>query len=761
MQGVHSVGSVNETDSERFVNLQTIPASRAIKPLPPLPRGWSRVCHETGLFLRGIGLGIVVTTFQGIFTKDFSEPEKVAIRRSRTTALLRALIHIVPLGVSIFEIVLNFKGRFVGETFNYQNYIQFAAKGHEIAMQASIATILLSYIRYQISAGKGMPFGAVLSGLQFLQVSYLWSVELWSSILSKEFRLRKKLCFAVLILVCIAVAATAGPSSANLLIARQGLWPTASTYLAVNASFQDIWPDRLDDTNLKNDCATVTPDSPDEWLRCPMSYLASFDQHHVESLLESNSLADEERLIDFWYSSPGDFSLNYLSSKCATSQATQGRFCATIPQATLSYGYYYIQYNHFEETDFAGYQSLRKNYYQPYTVASCVTDVVKDASDQTPLRFARISEESSQLEEDREIFPIPGLTTGQIIDKVSSDNSEFRVDWIDLPMDTFNTGVPGAVIVSQDLNGSFYNITTCTLNAGWGSSELQSTSLDYVSIFSHPSNIPPFWTPGFANFSDSSYPQRRVSISKSWMEFLNPTIKQANNSTDTLISRLLSSEAQLINTPHSTEFAVAQMLIFLLAIAMTSTGSGQHNWEVFNDLNNATTTCDTCLVFEVEYSYIGWFYSTHGTTTRLALTIMLAYCILVFGHIVYSAISGVSSTAWDSAAEIVALAMNSSPTDTLQNTCAGIVGRKAFKTSVKVLATTPGHLELVFGDFKGPNAQNSQLIMNEKYGKLAEAEAKEYDDEEPKSVGYQIYKEHLEEKPLLRARRKGETSDED
>lgn len=139
--------------------------SPATKPLPQLPRGWSRVCHETGLFLRSIGLGILVTAFQGFFTSSFLEPEKVAIRQSRVTALLRALIHVVPLGLAIFEIILNWKGRYVGKDFTKQNILQFVAKGHEILMQASIATIILSYIRYQISVGKGMPFGAMLGAL--------------------------------------------------------------------------------------------------------------------------------------------------------------------------------------------------------------------------------------------------------------------------------------------------------------------------------------------------------------------------------------------------------------------------------------------------------------------------------------------------------------------------------------------------------------------------------------------------------------------
>lgn len=109
---------------------------------------------------------------------------------------------------------------------------------------------------------------------------------------------------------------------------------------------------------------------------------------------------------------------------------------------------------------------------------------------------------------------------------------------------------------------------------------------------------------------------------------------------------------------------------------------------------------------------------------------MLVYCVLVLGHIFYSAISGVSSTAWDSAAELVALAMNSSPTETLQNTCAGIIGRKALKTPVRVLATTQGHLELVFGEGKNPNAQTSELVMNERYGKLAGEDGNEDEEQE-------------------------------
>lgn len=468
-------------------------SSQTVKPLPPLPRSWSRVRHETGLLLRGIGLGIVVTSFQGLFTKNFLEPEKVAIHQSRVTALLRTLIHAVPLGVAILEIVLNLKSHFIGQHFDKQNYLQFAAKAHEITLQASVATIVLSYIRYQISAGRGMPFGAVLSGFQFLQVSYLWSVEFWSSILSKGFQTRKKICFAVLVLICVTVAATAGPSSASLLIPRQSLWPIASTYLAINASAQDIWPDQLDDNRIERDCAMVRPDSPNETLHCPLadeySLLYGVDMQELVGGMTPHTLSY----------SPARQSGSYLqkfslSSRCYRSSVDQ--FCASASQALLLDGYNSIAAWNFRELGgVEGYQFMRKNYFQPYTVASCVADVVKDTFDQTPLRFPRISQTVSELNKDREIVSVPGLTKGQIVRNVSDDGSDFRVGWIDLPVNIFSTGIPGAVIVqSHELNGSSYNITTCTLNAGWGSSAAVSASEDFQKIYSHMFNIPSSWS---------------------------------------------------------------------------------------------------------------------------------------------------------------------------------------------------------------------------------------------------------------------------
>lgn len=225
-----------------------------------------------------------------------------------------------------------------------------------------------------------------------------------------------------------------------------------------------------------------------------------------------------------------------------------------------------------------------------------MTDIVNDAYDQSPLRFARISETDSELNRDREIVSVPSLTKGGIVNNTSGDNSDFRVDWVDLPMDIFNTGIPGAVIVNyQNPNDSSYNITMCTLNAGWGSSTISTSQQNIGTTYSHMSNIPSSWShrgtkvvkdaygylfltaPNFANFSNSPYPQRRISVSKEWMRFLNPTIVQANNSTENYISLTLAMQSESTNPFQPTETKVSQLLSALLALALADSGP-QYDW---------------------------------------------------------------------------------------------------------------------------------------------------------------------------------------
>ena len=121
-------------------------------------------------------LGLPVLTslsFRSRSSARKDEDVKIAIRRNRTMALLHSLIHVIPVGVAMWEIIFNWNMYYAGSIIYNQVYYQFAAKAHEVAIQASLAAIVFSYVRHEMALGQGLPFGALFSGLQVSQVSYL------------------------------------------------------------------------------------------------------------------------------------------------------------------------------------------------------------------------------------------------------------------------------------------------------------------------------------------------------------------------------------------------------------------------------------------------------------------------------------------------------------------------------------------------------------------------------------------------------------
>ena len=211
---------------------------------PSTINAWLNIKHGTNNVLRALGLGLL-SSFKPVFQRDkqaHRERTKIAIRKNRSIALLRSLIHILPVGISLWLISLNWTTYYVGSFIYDQIYYQVGAKAIEILIQASLAASIMAYVRYELVLGKGLPFGALFSGLQINQIGYLWSMEFWGSVGSPSFALRRRIMMLVLILVVFILAAAAGPSSAILLIPRRDYWPAGSTHIWINGSISDIWP---------------------------------------------------------------------------------------------------------------------------------------------------------------------------------------------------------------------------------------------------------------------------------------------------------------------------------------------------------------------------------------------------------------------------------------------------------------------------------------------------------------------------------------
>lgn len=197
--------------------------------------------------MRALSLSLVVHAFRGVrhpTGRGLHEPTKIAIRHSRLIALLRNLVHLVPFGFALFEIILNWNVYYVGTQPYSTAVYQIVAKAHEVLIQASITTIIFSAIRRDLAHGKGLPFGLLFSGLQVSQLSYLWSVELWGAMKADFQRPLRKLGLFTLVIGGIIVAVASGPSSAILLIPRVQLWPAGNTQIWINATADQIWPAR-------------------------------------------------------------------------------------------------------------------------------------------------------------------------------------------------------------------------------------------------------------------------------------------------------------------------------------------------------------------------------------------------------------------------------------------------------------------------------------------------------------------------------------
>jgi hypothetical protein len=89
-------------------------------------------------------------------------------------------------------------------------------------------------------------------------------------------------------------------------------------------------------------------------------------------------------------------------------------------------------------------------------------------------------------------------------------------------------------------------------------------------------------------------------------------------------------------------------------------------------------------------------YTAHSTSVRLSLTVIMAYCIITVAYFVYILVTGSTSTAWNSAIELVALALQSKRPNYSGRTAVGIDSLDTFNQGVGIRVNSDNELELVF-----------------------------------------------------------------
>lgn len=685
-----------------------------------------------------------------------------------------------------------------GKTVPSLAFYQLGAKVHEISAQASLAAIVFTYVRHEMLLGQGLPLGALFSGLQVSQASYLWSMEYWGLICSKNFSLRKRLCMILVITIAVILAATVGPSSAILLIPRLEYWPAGSTDIWLNATFQELWPDHMNGSLVPTSCHVLNI-SPGDYRR-PASgwqgietYLSIGKNLEPFYFLEQYGVAGPTveipgksslRSLDIRVQGPSNYGsdpaedpqpMGAISQKSAVADAlsTTARLW-TIALDNVTTSGHGSALNQLDAI-----HSIESGYYQPYTLTSCEYDVIRGPKDHSLVGFppppgsyqvngphyndSILYGISEGINVSRDAIVFPGLTKAEIL-MTPGPLSENRLKWVELPQDGFNSSTIGAVVLSPRSSGDGnQEILMCTVCAGWGTSKLNvSTSLGVPNtVLSEPTlkdnNYsvagPGAWdvtrkesafqglqaeqASGFYGYP--FFPQRQVTVNEDWAEYLNPSITGLNT---TVFHHLMTSGSTVLGDAQ----VASVVLTSLMANGLANIGSTSHiqgDLKMINNSDGSTSidgqywfsgkgnvlTVDPVeskdwVKFHVYSSIEGYAYNTSGTPPKVAICILLLYCTFALAHTTYAVIYGVSSTCWDSIGEVTALAMNSTPTTLLRNTCAGISELKIFKLPVRVLAIRDDegdgeHLELVFGDVDEKSVENKIIKKNRVYGTMA------------------------------------------
>jgi hypothetical protein len=125
---------------------------------------------------------------------------------------------------------------------------------------------------------------------------------------------------------------------------------------------------------------------------------------------------------------------------------------------------------------------------------------------------------------------------------------------------------------------------------------------------------------------------------------------------------------------------------------------------------NLTDSKETTKVTDIQTVKYAYGYTTYSTSVRLSLAVILAYCIVTIVYLVYILVTGSTSTAWNSAIELVALALQSKKPDYTGRTAVGIDSLDTFNQSVGIRVNSDNELELVFASDRDVDTRGLRKI---------------------------------------------------
>ncbi|KAK2749313.1 hypothetical protein FQN55_003639 [Onygenales sp. PD_40] len=655
--------------------------------------------------------------------KGRGERKSIPLRENRAAAVWYFLqFHAIPIAVALAFTIINIQSRYVGPDGSWANLLQFPAKVHELLMQVSISTSMVAYLQYLLTQRRsGVPFGSIFSAYNVTRLGYLLSPEFRASVTARHFDTLLKIGFVLFVPFSILLAAAVGPASAIAMTPRLVNFTVPDSLFAVDHSYEEVYPVELakPGKELNKFSMFNNEQSPAIGWEYTTSLPVVGDDYATETDLQYNW--DDKITFPSLYSTE---IFNQLNNGVLPFRRTL--YVQFAPNGSIATAQHVPTAAALSKTQSIGggtYTGAPKGLStvkmpQPFTSTTCILNSIMGENDTRPLKFP-----NAYLSPDASL--VGNITYGTITRKElwnqHLNGSEGRIIWVDDIPQT-KDGALGAIIVQPYLcnNGKEYLATSaCIVGGTWANAT--SRMIVTQDVQEYGELIENMLPRSFLN-DIRPWQQKPVSFKKPWADSITSLIVTQNRTVaDNSLRSLLVTDnicppngsypsRQFRSSPAVPRPLMHESLLSALLANGMSHATGEFHLRIFNDetgkfenhYSDEEDTGPPGLVITIQSNAEGYGWNMDGTAIRLAVPILILYCLYASTYVAYTFITGRSSHAWQSLADLTALAFNSTPSKVLENTSAGISEGDTFKELVSVQEVEKhGQLELVFKQDEG------------------------------------------------------------
>ena len=598
--------------------------------------------------------------------------------------------------------------------------LQITAKVHELCMQASLSSIVCSYILGMLTSGKPLPLGALTATQNFRQLSYLWSTDFMSICFSK---FRCKPSVLAIVLVATLLGFTVGPSAATGLVPTLTDWPAAKMHFTMDIAARDLWPTTLDLTqstptdgeqvSTRDQTSILTRNLFDFWGRGGLNKLPSMiETVHMPGTTSMRSLNARFRGAATWY------------SPAVTAVTTQ-----SVAVADALASLYWI-WNAFNTPLCRWTQSRQQS-------SKCTFEDVKSTmTAQQPVVYVKCAPIQNltsfrfPVVHNDAVLPSPTNLSNKESTAIPDlpDHSASYIEWIDLAPRNISTDSIGVLVrpITHPASTALERTLACTTSAHWANATVQSSWLQGpYQVTGTPDHFFDPFAPG------SLYKGQQVTITPSWAASVNPQLDPKTNNITAFDALFLAGS---LHDRDADLHKVEAILAVLIAERMSWVASSA---SVFAEVDvahrilrpatvraNMSEQADAKLyTFDFTTNVLGYGYGLRRSRglsqgNLLAVVVLLTYCTVVIMHLCAKAfLDEVHVDAWDNVSELLCLALQSPPNSReLSNTGAGIERLSTLMHPVEIVCKGREVVIVTEEEHKRAGAIYQSLTKYERYG---------------------------------------------